>query len=186
MTADVYACRECAEPLGGHHREWCPLRRASARVMQIQAWYPGYRVPPPTYRGWLPRDLDMTDDSGVLCTLPADQFTRGQARAWFAREWGEDFRAVRVARRRLIWDPLTAAEEWREARCDDGWPDGGCVTPSGLHVHPTNCLCPWPTIMDFWGEDGVYCPWRPAGRGEACDAVVWSAEYAAAPRAVKA
>lgn len=29
MTAPVYACRECAEPVGGRHREWCPLRDAA-------------------------------------------------------------------------------------------------------------------------------------------------------------
>ena len=39
MTADVYACRECAEPLGGHHREWCPL--AEGAYERAQKRYDG-------------------------------------------------------------------------------------------------------------------------------------------------
>ena len=117
----------------------------------------------PTYRGHGPMDYEMCDEYGRITTMLSDGITRGKATAHFAREFGAHFLEIRVTSRTLVWDPASAASDWRDERCECR---GG------------DCTCPWPTdVNEFWDEWSNHSPWRDAGDDDTDTVTIWCAEF---------
>lgn len=78
-----------------------------------------------------------------------------------------------VRKIRMVWDPLSAAAEYREMRCDDSeTPCEAFDSETGMPTGKPHS-CPWPKdIGDFWDEDGTYCPWRPATKNDPPEKIV--------------
>lgn len=123
----------------------------------------------------------MSNDWGGMVTLPAkDLPTRGKARQAFAHEWGCSFTEVKSLKKiKKVWDPLSAAEEYREERCDDSLSPCDAFDPeTGMPTGKPHS-CSWPKdVHDFWDESGTYCPWRDARKDDPPEMIVemWYAE----------
>lgn len=111
--------------------------------------------------------FEMTQDELPDPTIVANEtWTRGQARAYMAGALDCSFTEVSVYRLWMVWDPWSAAREYRENRCE-----------CGAKVED-DCSCPWPTLSDFWDESGAYCPWREVERGTPGAVAFWVGEAA--------
>lgn len=130
-----------------------------AETVALQAGPDYPEVPPP----WA---LEMVSDESIDPVYVVNEnWTRGQARAYMAGALDCHFTEVGVSRLPMVWDPLSAARDYRESRCE-------CDVKT-----EEECSCPWPGLTDFWDESGSYCPWQPVEDGTPGAVVFWHGEY---------
>jgi len=90
----------------------------------------------------LPTELHDEGGFGAVCALQVKHYTRGQARALFAREWDISFPQVRMSRTHYFDCPDYRAEMEEDGIEEpyDGWP-------------LTECRATTPGAAEFWFFD---------------------------------